>query len=291
MTDEKLEQQYKMDKYRELGLEYKLHGTVLQKLPAVKRIWSNDLFLVSRPRTQATLSSDRNILNDYYEGRFIVDESPSGAYIIDENKDTYFSAPRESYAVRYADLCASVLADTYLNIDIGTMALEQSADYAFRTHNHDDIYSSLSAESRYPAKSDEYWHLGTLVISSYTEQGSLKIQTIEFNCPIPSMPTFKDPDIGELRFVARNQFMPYSMKQYDNEYNVDIYSESFDGWVYPNGTVFVTSADFDFTQAKDIYGVSENSFQVPDLRHFVKLNPGLNRSDALQFHGYRNGLV
>ena len=31
-------------------MESKLHGTVLQKLPAVKRIWSNDLFLVSRPR-------------------------------------------------------------------------------------------------------------------------------------------------------------------------------------------------------------------------------------------------
>ena len=51
MTDEELEQQFRLQKYRELGLESKLHGTVLQKLPAVKRIWSNDLFLVSRPRT------------------------------------------------------------------------------------------------------------------------------------------------------------------------------------------------------------------------------------------------
>lgn len=124
MTDEELERQYMLQKYKELGLEYKLHGTVLQKLPAVKWIWSNDLFLVSRPNTRAKLSSDRNLLNDYFEGRFIVDESPSGAYIIDENQDTYFSAPRQSYAVRYADLCAGVLADTYLNIEVGTMARE-----------------------------------------------------------------------------------------------------------------------------------------------------------------------
>ena len=85
--------------------------------------------------------------------------------------------------------------------------------------------------------------------------------------------------------------MPYSVKQYSEGYNVDIYSESFDGWVYPNGTTFTTSADSDFMQAKDVYGVSENSFQVPDLRHFVKLNPGKNRSDALEFHSYQNGLV
>jgi hypothetical protein len=84
------------------------------------------------------------------------------------------------------------------------MAREQSVDYAFKIHDHDDIYSSLSAVSYYPVKNDEYWHLGTLVISSYTEYGILKVQTIEFNCPIPNMPTFEDPEVGELRFVARS---------------------------------------------------------------------------------------
>lgn len=202
MTDEELEQQFRMQKYRELGLESKLHGTVLQKLPAAKAVWSNDLFLVSRPNTQAKLSSDRNILNDYFEGRFNVEDSPSGAYVIDENPDTYFSASRTSYAIRYADLCASVLADTYLNIDIGTMALEQSVDYALRDHNHDDVYSSLSAKSYYPVKDARYWHLGELTISSYTESGQLKRHVIDFNCPIPKMPTFEDPDVGELRFMV-----------------------------------------------------------------------------------------
>ena len=133
----------------------------------------------------------------------MVNEAPSGAYIIDENIGTYFSAPRDSYAVRYTDLCASILADTYFNIKLGSMAYEQSADYAFKDHNHDDVYSSLSAKSYFPERNDdEYWHLGTLTISSYAVDGALDVKTIQFNCPIPKMPTFSDPDIGTLRFMA-----------------------------------------------------------------------------------------
>ena len=291
MTDEELEQQFRIQKYRKLGLDSKLHGTVLQKLPVAKTVWSNDLFLVSRPNTQAKLSSNRNILNDYFEGRFNVEDSPSGAYIIDENPDIYFSASRTSYAIRYADLCASVLADTYLNIDIGTMALEQSADYALRDHNHDDVYSSLSAESYYPVKDAGYWHLGELTISSYTESGQLKSQVIDFNCPIPEMPTFEDPDVGELRFMVQSQLTSYSMKQYGEQYNVDIYSDTFDGWVYPNGTVFTTQTESDFGDAKDAYGIDSSSFQVPDLRHFIKLNPGLNKTDGMAFTPYKNAML
>ena len=49
MTEEELQEQFRLQKYREMDLESKLHGTVIQKLPAVRRIWTNDLFLVSRP--------------------------------------------------------------------------------------------------------------------------------------------------------------------------------------------------------------------------------------------------
>lgn len=292
MINEDLEQQFMLQEYKKLDMESKLHGTVLQKLPAVKHIWSNDLFLISRPSNQSKLSSDRNILNDYFEGRFrIKDESLSGPFIIDENSDTYFSAPRQSYAIRYADLCAGVLADTYLNINVGSMAREQSIDYAFKEHNHDDIYSNLSAKSYYPIEDDNYWHLGTLRISSYTESGQLNVKTVEFNCPAPKMPTFKDPDIGEIRFIVQNQLTSYDVKQYGESYNIDIYSDDFDGWVYPNGTVFTTEQPVDFIDAKETYGVDENSFQVPDLRHFIKLNPGSKRSNALKFYSYQNGLV
>lgn len=81
------------------------------------------------------------------------------------------------------------------------------------------------------------------------------------------------------------------MKQYDTGYNVDIYSDSFDGWVYPNGTVFVTQSDDDFAAAKRVYGGDDGSFRVPDLRHFVKLNPGLTIDDSMKFTRYQNALL
>lgn len=78
------------------------------------------------------------------------------------------------------------------------------------------------------------------------------------------------PRIGELKFMALGKLK-----------SVDVMSEEFDGWVYPDGSEY--SAE-DFPEAWLVYRSSTESgtFRVPVLSSFFRLNPGTKKSDAIR---------
>lgn len=81
----------------------------------------------------------------------------------------------------------------------------------------------------------------------------------------------------------------YSLKQYGDNWNIDIYSDSFDGYVIPNGTTFNCGQE-DFKEACSIYAIGNDematSFTVPNLSSFVKGNPGCNLTSAMMHIDY-----
>jgi len=73
-----------------------------------------------------------------------------------------------------------------------------------------------------------------------------------------------------------------------------LYDSEYDGfWSYTNGQTITCNAD-EFTDACRIFGNNakdgrDTSFTVPLLSNFVKLNPGVNKTNAVQKNNYHNG--
>ena len=87
-----------------------------------------------------------------------------------------------------------------------------------------------------------------------------------------------------------SSYRGYATKTYANgNVNIDIYNESFDGWVVPNGTTFACGAN-DFKDACAVYSSSKSptatSFTVPNLNTFISCNPGVQTTNAIE---HRNG--
>lgn len=62
--------------------------------------------------------------------------------------------------------------------------------------------------------------------------------------------------------------------------DIDIDSGEFDGWVYPDGSEYSAR---DFPQAYAVYGDGQSStFKVPFLSNFIKLNPGVEKSEPMK---------
>lgn len=132
-------------------------------------------------------------------------------------------------------------------------------------HDHDDKYNLLSLEFSYPnGKNDS----SMLSLGNVFFDGSL----IPLYAPISAMTqiwkipfSISEPKVGMLKLVANNSISSNSMIAYK--------SEDFDGWLYPDGSIFNLSDFMLSIDLQALFGTGDGkTFQLPDVRTFLKMN-------------------
>lgn len=68
-----------LQKYEELKLYEKIHGTPISKLKPASAIGQHDLFVLTK----------RDVISSYTEDAVILDESQDGAILLEESDDGY----------------------------------------------------------------------------------------------------------------------------------------------------------------------------------------------------------
>lgn len=165
------------------------------------------------------------------------------------------------------------------------MSYADKNDYALASHDHDKLYTS-ELYIDYPDwlqdalmdPSSEVSVLGKVHVERETSEGSRDDQastTYNIYCPVLKFPPapLNEPAVGELKFLpVKNLQEQYGSKMCrypGGKLNIDIFSEDFDGWVFPNGMTF-TCKPGEFRNAVAAFGTSRTSFQVPKLDTFFQ---------------------
>lgn len=198
-------------------------------------------------------------------------------------------------------------------IGIGTAASCDSMQFAKFAHGHDytdfwffPTYGPSSQNPidyyKHPEKSDpdgnHIVHDGNFVITKY---GPGYGMSATYTMPVYQPPAVSRIDSelsvynrykpGDIQNLAVNDFNTYltayrnySLANYGGKQNIDIYDESFDGFVIPNGATMTCNTG-DFQDACRLYAVgglpTATSFTVPNLEDmFFKGDPGLPTSQV-----------
>jgi hypothetical protein len=225
----------------------------------------------------------------------MLDPAEAGAFLLNEERKDFLSGEMSSFAIEYHDLCSQTVERVKKGLNLGSMAFEDRNDYSLVDHVHDDVYDYFNIGDVLSDENQKYWNIMTVKVSNWTEDGKMTVKTVDINVPAVDLDDFNVFDVGTLKFVALPKFDESVVRQYGDNFNVDIDSEDFDGWVYPNGTVFTVDGNR-FQEAFGLYGTEpeetgKRSFKVPDLRNFLRMNPGTEKEDPMKFVRYNNGLA
>ena len=158
-------------------------------------------------------------------------------------------------------------------LHLSSAAFVEKADYSRKNHGHDysTVYvyarplSAISAASGIAVHPDKATPIAEL---SSLNDGKLDVAVI-YN-PGQQYESIDDiPAIGELKFLAHKQL-----------WIINTSAPDFDGWVYPDGSEY---SRWDFPSAYAIYGDGRSdTFRVPLLSNFIKLNPGVDKTDPMK---------
>lgn len=178
----------------------------------------------------------------------------------------------KSYGLNYSVLSNQIYNDVKDMLHLSSMAYENKYSYSKITHTHD--YDHVDAEVFYGPDSErrdldhQMIDLGTIEISNYNSVKSLHICVpyVRFEKP-------KQYRVGEVKLVY------ISSDNVDYELGQLGYSPAY-GWVIPNGASY--SKD-DYPDAYDLYhdSTSTETFRVPVISGFFRLNPGTNATNAM----------
>lgn len=208
--------------------------------------------------------------------------------------------------------------------EFGTMSGEISDDYSLVGHNHDSLYNKIDVQfysghptptyakvgpgsidpdffykenkpnvpvpqdvqvvyefTGYPikpAKITSYLSVGNIFMDGMLSTFFIPLSCVEDATVIPG--DIVNPEIGQFKFVAQDTIA--------SNFDIDIMSEQFDGWVYADGSRFTCAAS-QFKRACRAYGSGETatSFTVPNFRDFVKFD--YQTSDAIRHRDFQNG--
>lgn len=186
----------------------------------------------------------------------------------DEN-DLFILSQRDKYIANQFNNCSidgDLLTDTIFNellkiYDFGSAAYTESCAFSPYNHNHDNLYNKISLDF------EQYESENVLSIGNLFIDGKL----IPLNIPLPKKEIVQSNHIpvGTLKFVALNQISSNKDIQYK--------TNTFDGWLYPDGSSFMLS-DFSLSDTlNQLYGNgSYISFTLPNINNFIKLNNCLN---------------
>lgn len=192
------------------------------------------------------------------------------------------STPAEEKSSSYSsnvltldEISKQLCTDLSNHFGLKSMAFEEKWNYAKNGHIHD--YTKIQIESPYEnLKADRSKTILKIDLNGTARY--IKMPKVEF-------PTFPEPEIGELKFLANCgvKLSRHFSKNSDGVFSFTS-TDRFDGWVYPDGSTFKSS---DFPSASEIYGTSESTtFRVPDLRTFFKCNNGSLKNDSLKHNDY-----
>lgn len=184
-------------------------------------------------------------------------------------KEAHFSKK-----VSFGSFVDSINATVSANLMVSSMAFEDKDDYARKNHGHEE-YSHVRVYLREEDPSKTYTDVATMAVSD--ADGKMKDYTVK--APVQNAEKlFDNPRIGELKFLA----VP-SLKA------IDIDSENFDGWVYPDGSQFQKSR---FPEAWEMFKENDSSttFQVPNLTAFFKPNPDPTSVGTFKTEGKTQGI-
>lgn len=250
--------------------------------------------------------------------------SATDTYIIERNHGSGTSLEHFNKKLTYSSLSARVLNDISARLNFNTMAYKDVWEYDLKSHEHEyslvdvfpqytssDVIDQYSRDWRYTAEQVRTFSanphqlsewIGTVAIwqtsSVYIGRDSRNRAMYEdryvevssdIYMPHIIFPKYAQPDIGELRFLARN-----SCPVCDSNYLV--YDNQHDGyWAYPRGQTIACAAN-EFQDACRVYGNNgktgrETSFNIPCLSNFIKLNPSLQAANALQRVEYQIGIA
>ena len=182
----------------------------------------------------------------------------------DEN-DLFILSQRDKYISNQFNNCSidgDLLTDTIFNellkiYDFGSAAYIESCAFSPYNHNHDNLYNKISLDF------EQYESENVLSIGNLFIDGKL----ISLNVPLPKKEIAQSNNIpvGTLKFVALNQISSNKDIQYK--------TNTFDGWLYPDGSSFMLS-DFSLSSTlNQLYGNgSYTSFTLPNINNFIKLN-------------------
>jgi len=217
----------------------------------------------------------------------------------------------EGWKLSYAGLSARLLNDISARFGFRSMAYREEWQYDLKNHAHS--YSTIRAfpqltyaqvSAMYTDKSkcagpheiSEY--LGTVETYRQNLDDTYTPVSVDLYMPHIEFPLYPDPDIGEVRFLARNP----STASTGNPRLTSVYSandmlydeENRGYWVYPNGQTVNCPAG-EFQAACRVYGstrqATDTSFSIPLIRDFVKPFPASDPSQALKHIGWQNGLI
>lgn len=169
----------------------------------------------------------------------------------------------------YWNMCNQMFQEISSKYKLGSMAWQDENSYSPSSHSHDDIYNkTVITEHQTDGE-----HIATFVADGRTN----------VSVYFPRVVIYKhdDPYVGELKFVTDRSHRTI---------NVD--SEDFDGWVYPDGSQYNVS---DFPDAAAAFGYSGTKFRVPELTDFfcggTTKSSHVNATDVIWEHRHGTRLT
>lgn len=194
------------------------------------------------------------------------------------------------------------------------MAYEMSDDYSVVGHNHDNLYNKLDVTIpfKYPsgisssddvsaianpyyvfdgypidkaAIEDSWLSVGNIFIDGRLSTLYLPLTYIANYTIIPWQ--LKEPRVGSIKFMAVNKLDA-----------IDYTSDSFDGWLYPDGktsyplTAFMLSNYItSIPNVKTSGSGNAKTFVLPALSSFMKLSSTADSGGMFNYVTYKNGCI
>lgn len=207
------------------------------------------------------------------DGIFITDlpeksEIDGDSLFLMSEHDIYLYDRYNSVKIAYDDLIEDIASAVSAKLGLGSMAFEETSSYTPVQHRHDDRYNLISSFI-FP-----YSKTNSLSIGNFFKDGTIT-------------PLYVGNDIfGESDSVSISDvYMPVGdirFQMIDKLDAVEIQSEDFDGWVYPDGTIYDLSDFILSNRISSIFYVDAGKFAVPVLSDFIKINNGEFAEDRFQ---------
>ena len=163
-----------------------------------------------------------------------------------------------SKKISYRSIVDDIAEDITANVRLSSMGLQETNQYARKNHGHD--YSNVHAYARPRSMLSALSQIGkTELAMEITTWNDGEEKTVSVYYPVQSFR--HDHAIGEVKFLAVGKLSA-----------IDIDSDDFDGWVYPDGSEYPKDR---FPEAWKAFSTDPNSdkFRVPVLSGFFKPNP------------------
>lgn len=166
-------------------------------------------------------------------------------------------------------------------LGLKSMAHEDKNAYSLVNHTHD--YSKVTIESFNTQGLERDKERERDSIISILAEITIDGKKTNINAYSAYQPVPPTPDIGTLMFVA-----------YKTLTTIDENASNFDGYVYPDGRLLKKT---EFPEAFQCFGSTytksgdaSDSFRIPTLSDFIKLNPLEEKTQCCKRNNFQNGI-